>query len=33
MLFRALKIDYVWKGEKVSFDTAIEDEEPQVLDD
>jgi hypothetical protein len=33
MLFKALKIDYVWKGEKVSFDARIEEDEQPVMDD
>lgn len=32
-IFKALGIDYVWKGEKVSFDTKIKEDEQPVLEE
>ena len=33
IIFKALKIDYVWKGKKVSYDTQIEEDEQPDLED
>lgn len=33
IVFKALKIDYVWKSKKVSFDTQIEEDEQPDLED
>lgn len=32
-IFKALEIDYVWKGEKVSFDTKVEEDEQPTLEE